>query len=135
MPATARPFDRAAWLAAQEPPRFLDGETEYVGQVLSAPEWWVIEAKIEAAGTLDGRGVAALMRGITDEIFPPPERSHWWEARPPSVADLLFQMPLPAQFEAFRSFVAALATIHRTVRMPGTTPGLSPKTTGTDSPR
>src|SRR5258705_13838762 len=113
---TARPFDRAAWLAAVEPPRFRDGAREYVGLVLSAPEWWRIEARMEQAGTLDGRGVMRLMREVTDTIFPRP----WWQVWRPRVSRLLFALPLPAQLEAFQSFVVALATIHQTV--PGPTP-------------
>lgn len=126
----AQVFDRAAWLAAVEPPVFYDGPTEHIGRVLSAVEWWRIEAELAAAGALDGPGVQRMMRRITDAIFPRP----WWQVWRPKVSTLLLALPLPGQLACFESFVEALALIHRTV--PGPTPK-SPQntsTTGTGSP-
>lgn len=125
----ATPFDRAAWLAAVEPPRFRDGETEYVGRILSAPEWWRIEAQLEAAGTLDGPGVMRLIRTLTDRIFPRP----WWQVWRPKVSTLLFRLPLPAQLDAFRSFVEALRRIHQTTAGPTPPNRPSPEPSSTSS--
>jgi hypothetical protein len=130
-------FDRAALLAALEPPRFRDGETEYVGRILSAPEWWRIEARIAAAGPLEGPSIVRLIREVVDEIFPPPPVSRWRWRRPLlpplSVGALISSMPLPLQVQAFTSFAEALAKIHGTMN-PGLWDRPSPTTSGTDSP-
>lgn len=130
-------FDRAALLAALEPPRFRNGETEYVGRILSAPEWWRIEKRLVAAPTLDGAGVAQLIREVVDEMFPPPtaSRRRWWQRPilpPLSVGMLISSMPLPLQVQAFTSFAAALVKIHGMMN-PGLLELPSPKTSGTDS--
>jgi hypothetical protein len=118
-----RTFDRAAVLAALEPPRFRDGETEYVGRILSALEWFALEEQLRTAGPLDGVSVHALMRAATELIFPAPA---WWQMwrRPwrPTVWRLVDQLPFADQMTVFQSFVAAQAKAHY-----GTTPGQETK--------
>lgn len=107
-------FDRAAVLAALEPPRFRDGATEYVGIILSALDWFRLEEQLFAAGTLDGVSVHALIQAATAQIFPAPS---WWQVwrRPwrASVQQLVAALPFEAQVEVFQSFVAAQVRAHR----------------------
>ena len=121
-------FDRVALLEALEPPRFRNGEQEYVGKLLSALEWFRFEESIRKAGGLEGPAVTSLVHELTDMIFPPPPRWQFWRK---SVGDLVEALPFGLQVEVFQSFVAAQATAQYR-----TTPGRTPtkeKTSGTDS--
>jgi hypothetical protein len=126
-----RTFDRAALLAAVEPPRFQDGETVYVGRVLSAMEWFRYEDRLQHLGDLGVEGGTALMREVIDVFFPPPS---WWTRRcgAKRVADLVATLPYGLQLDAFLTFVNAQAAAQR-----WTVPGLrtrTPTTSGLSSP-
>lgn len=121
-------FDRAALLDALEPPRFRDGEREYVGRILSALEWFRFEERLQGAEGLEGAALTPLVSELTDMIFPPPP---WWQFWRTSVAALVVALPFGLQVEVFQSFVAAQASVQYRAT-PGRTP-TSQKTNGTDS--
>jgi hypothetical protein len=115
-------FDRAAVLAALEPPRFRDGETEYVGRILSVVDWFRLEERLLSAGDIDGLGAESMIQRVCHAMFPAPR---WWEVwrSPwrPSVAALVASLPFATQLVVFQSFVRAQVVAH------GTTPGQESK--------
>lgn len=67
-------FDSREYMRSLEPPRFVapDG-TEYVGRVLSLPQWQRYEARVTAAKNrqLDWAEVNKLILDLCDAFFPP----------------------------------------------------------------
>lgn len=130
-----RTFDRAALLAALEPPRFQDGqERAYVGRILSAAEWFRYEERLQRMGELSIEEGAAFRRELIDVFFPPPPRWRRWLRGERSVSDLVETLPYRLQLDALLSFVHAQATAQQWTT-PGRTPTPeSPPTPGSDSP-
>lgn len=136
MSTAIKHFDRDAYLAALEPPRFSAGGVTYIGRILSAEEWFPLEAKLESIGreNVTTRELLALVRHAADTIFQP-ERLGWrartrGEKPKPSVASLVAQMPFQAQIDALMSFCTAQATAQKGTRLrPTTSPTLEVSST------
>lgn len=142
MSGAQKHFDREEYLATLEPPVFTAGGQRFIGQVLSAEEWFPLEARLEraAAGELSRVELLALVRDLTQAMFPPDPkptlRERWrYGPRPRrSVWDVVRRLPFNGQLEAIRSFSEAQARIQHGARLGDTeTPTESP-TTGSSSP-
>lgn len=121
-----RTFDADAHRTALEPPRYVQGQLVHTGVVLSAPDWFPIEAKLTTLGTNPERDLATI-RDIVDAFFPPPPAPSFVARlrgvrRAPSVAALVATLPFGLQLDAVLTFVNAQAAAQR-----WTVPGLRTK--------
>jgi hypothetical protein len=105
-------FDTKELLDALSPPVFRHEGREFVGVFLSLPEW--IRMNENAALITSLEDERAYLRRATDAIFPPPPRvkRRWWErgpAPPPSVAEILDDLPLVIARKLVEGFIASQA--------------------------
>lgn len=130
-PTNYRPhFDAAAMEAANVEPTIQIGSYVYTGRLLSAPEWFVwnervqqLKARVEA-GEAKGFEILAFYHSFFRTLFPRglfrPGVPFW----APDVADSLIQEPLGAIEEAFAIFFARQAHANGvSAKSPSTTPG------------
>jgi hypothetical protein len=112
---SAPTFDGEAFLATLEPPRYRIGRRVYEGRILSAQDWFRFEARLQTIGEASADVQAAILRDVTDAMFPSPR---WWQFWRPCVSAHLLGLPQGAQIAAFASFVVAQAAMQQ-MTMPG----------------
>lgn len=126
-------FDADSLATANVEPSIQIGSYVYVGRLLSAPQWFQWNERLQElkqrilSNAATARDLLTFYHSFFRAVFPPgwfrPGLPFW----APDVADRLLQEPLPVIEEAFERF------FERQARANGAVPRTSPSTNGTSS--
>lgn len=115
-------FNADEYLAALEPPRFILGGREYVGRVLSTPQWLKMMKDQEIQQSSEEKADATpkmiqnqqeSIRTIINLMFP---RSRWWKLWERRASTVFCKMPLSAQMIAVKGFLKSQERLLRDLR-------------------
>src|SRR6266576_86473 len=99
-------FDASAYLAALEPPVFVDRSgRRHVGRILGSDDWFRLTTRfaLARAEQLQGPAFEAALKGFVDAIFPRPAW-RFWERR---VSQHVWDLPPAGRIEAVYDFIAS----------------------------